>query len=266
MKLRLLLLCLVLFCLACQEKDGKTYPPCNGKIVGSNVEVQAELLCNCFDGNEFRSCAEDQACTNVVIKKQGTKWIASNFCEFVSEPSPTPPPSTTLPPTTPPSTTVPVPPTTTIPPTTDPDKCPYNVDTLERVGIMPGNVTMRDCGDCRKQGYAGVRVNVHATPHSVAPYCQHVPDRLACEQDARCQDPRGVDFWMKHPNFTADDRCALFGMELWCECDKQSDNPYRCHHKPYPNQLGHTIFCVSPFGEGPHSNRGTCIDVNVRVP
>lgn len=120
-------------------------------------------------------------------------------------------------------------------------------------------MTVVDCGEpCRRQGYLGIRINVHATPHSVAPYCEHMPGFplvQRCEQDRRCQDPRGVDFYITLP--------GKFQNNL---CDSRSSDPYWCHHKPKRDETGPTMFCAVPKGDSPDSSRGTCFVYTVQSP
>lgn len=110
------------------------------------------------------------------------------------------------------------------------------------------------------EGRIGNRFNFGATPHSRPPYCAHAPG-THCEQwtpqGGGCQDPEGPDFWMKRAGGWPG------GGAVWQECDKFSENNYRCHHHAVPGEEGETTVCAVPRGEEPTSPRGKCVTINV---
>jgi hypothetical protein len=100
--------------------------------------------------------------------------------------------------------------------------------------------SMRPCsGNCQKDGYLGVIVNVHITPHSAKPFLAHRAGG-GSEMWAGCQpplmDPSVPDIWVYPPNDTAG------------TCDPFSDSRYHCHHKPLARSAGPTKFEVRPVG------------------
>lgn len=135
-------------------------------------------------------------------------------------------------------------------PTPGPGGCPG----LYRVGGM--FLTAVDCGNCRKQGYLGVRVNYTATElcKEGDPGCVCDPARNRCEMPRQCQNPNGADtFITLAGHFTND------------ECDRNSDNYFNCHHKPKKDETGVTLFTSTPWQEpkNPWDPRGVtnCVDV-----
>lgn len=139
-------------------------------------------------------------------------------------------------------------------PTPGPGGCPG----LLKVGGM--FLTAVDCGNCRKQGYLGVRVNYTATElcQEGTPGCVCDPARNRCEMPRACQNPMGAMTWITLP--------GVFETSL---CDQNSDNYFNCHHKPKANEAGVTLFTSVPQGPKPDGYnplkdpQGTtnCVDV-----
>ena len=104
--------------------------------------------------------------------------------------------------------------------------------------------------------YLGWRYNFSATPHSKPPFCGHAPG-IRCEQwkplGGGCQDPEGPDFYMTLPGKWKNE-----------PCDKQSTNPWNCHHKPKADETGPTTVCAVPRGAAPTDPRGRCVTVDVQ--
>lgn len=255
-------------------------PPCSGSVdvPGFDLPVTFDMECHCQEPTGVeRSCKPGQSCP-VVILTTPEGWTVKSRCEGEptppTPPPPTPPPPTPPPPTPPPPTPPPDPcegvvcppgqhcnpigpgprcegpPPTPPPPTPPPPsgECPWpGIDTLAWVGVKETNrvPTKTDGGV-----YIGVRINYDATPHSLPPYCP--PDRAQCEQDKRCQDPLGPDFYLTLPGVFEND-----------VCDKSSGNNYKCHHKPKVGEEGATRVCVVPRGAAPDDPRGRCITSEV---
>jgi hypothetical protein len=113
-------------------------------------------------------------------------------------------------------------------------------------------LTTRPCsGNCKKDGYLGYIINMSATPKDRPPRCW-TTGRLECEQWKGCQDPAGVEF-----------RMSLAGGWQNEECDRRSDNPYNCHHKPRVEDQGVTTFETCKRGDPPGSP--SCSTTTVHV-
>jgi hypothetical protein len=108
--------------------------------------------------------------------------------------------------------------------------------------------------------WLGWRYNFDGTPHTKKLICQDRPGE-ATEQRKDCQNPAGPDFYMTLPGHFEDD-----------PCDRFSQQPYWCHHKPEgPKgasgkgaQVGPTTVTAVPSGDSPHSSRGRSVTVNVQ--
>lgn len=116
-------------------------------------------------------------------------------------------------------------------------------------------LTAVDCGNCRKQGYLGWRVNYTATElcEEGVPGCVCDPARNRCERPKACQNPEGADI-----------RLTLAGHFTNDLCDANSDNPSNCHHKPKANETGVTLFTSMPKGATDYYSAQTvtnCVDV-----
>ena len=113
-------------------------------------------------------------------------------------------------------------------------------------------LTTRPCsGNCKKDGYLGYIINMSGTPKDRPPRCW-TTGRNECEQWKGCQDPAGIEF-----------RMSLAGGWQNEECDRRSDNPYNCHHKPRVEDVGLTRFetCVKGSAPGGPTCSITYVDV-----
>jgi hypothetical protein len=134
---------------------------------------------------------------------------------------------------------------------------------VTRTGLKPENFDVRSCAPgCVKEGYLGVRVNIHGTPRSDK--CElHRPGDNDCEALIPCQGCS--EFWMHKDGALNGDGSPW---REWERVDGQTDNCNRAHHKPnHPSQLGPTQFKACPAGDGPASPRcSEPVTVNVKVP
>lgn len=119
-------------------------------------------------------------------------------------------------------------------PTPGPGGCPP----LLKVGGM--FLSAVDCGNCRRQGYLGWRVNYTSTElcREGDPGCVCDPARDRCEMPRSCQNPEGADIRIT--------LASKFTNDL---CDANSDNAFNCHHKPKADEAGITLFTSMPKGE-----------------
>lgn len=143
-------------------------------------------------------------------------------------------------------------PTATLTPGPTPTPGPGGCPGLLKVGGM--FLSAVDCGNCRKQGYLGVRVNVTSTElcREGDPGCVCDPLRNRCEMPRECQNPLGATVYLTLPGHFTNDLC-----------DSNSDNAFNCHHKPKANEAGVTTFTHCPHNARPDDPRCTskCIDV-----
>lgn len=203
-----------------------------------------------------RSCADLEGnkvdcATGAVIYRWEERWWIANGCTACPAPGPSPMPTPG--------------PSPTPAPTPGPGGCP---PLLEMGGSM---LAPRSCAPgCQRDGFLGYVVNYTATPLRAATPENPCPpgsggqSRLRCEMPSECQDPRGAWISMQHPAFTDDDRCEVTATGLWCDCDARSDNPYNCHHKPHPNEMGVTTFASCPYGVRPPDPRCVLKQIEIR--